>query len=78
MIDLDCFTIDFRCPSCDFWNEIFYKQARLCDVVVCRGCHRNIRLDDQMADCEVVRRRVRQAFQQLEQSFSNLEINLRF
>lgn len=47
-IDLHNHEIDFDCPLCGFSNPIWIKQARLRDVIICRGCKSNIQLDDQM------------------------------
>ena len=61
MINLDNETIEFPCPYCGFYNAIFFKQARLRDVVICRGCKFNIHLDDQMNEC----RKAERAFRKL-------------
>lgn len=40
------------CPECEFENDFTFKQARLRDVLICRGCKRNIRLDDRLNECK--------------------------
>ena len=62
MIDLDKIKIDFECPECEFINYFYFKQARLRDVIICRGCKANIHLDDHMNECKIARRRINKAF----------------
>lgn len=61
MLDLDTIEIELQCPECGFYNPILIKQARLRDVIICRGCKSNIRLDDQMNTVRKVVRDVNQA-----------------
>jgi len=76
MIDLDNQTIEFVCPHCGFYNAIFFKQARLRDVVICRGCKSNIQLDDQMNECRKAEQSVRKAMQELEKSLKNVNTKI--
>jgi len=76
MINLDNQTIEFPCPRCGFYNAIFFKQARLRDIVICRGCKSNIQLDDQMNECRKAERSVRKAMQELEKSLENLNTKI--
>ena len=46
MINLGKSNIDFQCPSCGFSNKATIKQVRINDLIICRGCKRNIRLVD--------------------------------
>ena len=69
MINLDNQTIELLCPNCGFYNPIYFKQARLRDVVICRGCKSNIQLDDQMNECRKAYWIVRKAIKKLENSF---------
>lgn len=46
--DLDKIEVEADCPRCGFSNPIWIRQARLRDVIICRGCKANIHLDDQM------------------------------
>ena len=48
MIDLDLIEVNIDCPLCNFKNEIFLKNIRLKDVIICRGCKKNIQLNDHM------------------------------
>lgn len=76
MIDLDKTSIEIPCPKCEFLNSIFLKQARLQDVIICRGCKRNIHLYDQMAESQKGMRRIQKAFDELEQTFKKISKKL--
>lgn len=76
MISIDNETIEFPCPCCGFYNEIFFKQARLRDVFICRGCKSNIQLDDQMNECRKAEQSIRKSIQDLEKTFRNLNIEI--
>ena len=65
MINIDKHEVDFQCPNCSFYNSIQIKQARLRDVVICRGCKSNIRLDDQMNETRKAVRTIRRAMNEL-------------
>lgn len=71
MINLDRAELDIPCPRCRFENSIFYRQARLRDVLICRGCKSNIRLDDHMNECRKARQQINQAISELEQAFAS-------
>lgn len=77
MINLDRHEIDFQCPNCEFFNRIQLRQARLRDVVVCRGCKSNIRLDDQMNETRKALRSIRRAMNSLEESLKGMSIEIR-
>lgn len=80
MISLDRAAVDISCPRCRFQNSIFYRQARLRDVIICRGCKTNIRLDDHMNECRKARRQLNRALAELEQVLAsfNKTITIRF
>ena len=46
--NLDKIEVEVECPRCGFGNPVWLRQARLRDVVICRGCKANIQLDDGM------------------------------
>ncbi len=77
MINLDKEEIDFECPSCGFFNNFFLKQARLRDVIICRGCKTNIHLDDYLNEVRVSIRQIKKSLCGLENSFNNLNITIR-
>ena len=66
MFDLDRHQFDVACPSCPFYTRIFYRDARLRDVVICRGCKQNIQLDDHMNECRKARDELNKALRELE------------
>lgn len=74
---IDPVEIDVPCPKCDFSNPIWIKQARLRDVIICRGCKSNIQLDDHMNEVRNVVRSVRRAFDDLASSFEQLNITIK-
>jgi len=79
MIDLDKYEIDFKCPKCGFYNEALIKQIRLRDVIICRGCKINIRLDDQMNEVKKAVRDINKSMHELEKTFnkfSSIKIKL--
>ena len=76
MIDIGDHEIDIQCPRCDFHNSIFIKQARLRDVVICRGCKNNIQLDDHMNQVRKAERDIKRQFEQLLSSIGDLTINI--
>lgn len=72
MIDLDKHEVEICCPNCSFYNEIWLEQARLRDVIICRGCKGNIHLDDQMNECRKAIRSMRKVMQDLEDTFKGM------
>lgn len=77
MFNIDNEHIEFSCPECGFYNIIFFKQARLREVVICRGCKSNIYLDDQMNECRKAKWVISKALQKLERSLKNISIKIK-
>jgi len=77
MINIDKHEVDFRCPNCNFYNSIQIKQARLRDVVICRGCKSNIRLDDQMNETRKAVRSIKRAMNALEETLKGMSFKIR-
>lgn len=77
MIDLDVIELELTCPRCGFVNDFKFRQARLRDVIICRGCHGNIQLDDQLNTCRKARTAVRRAMQELQESLKSLTGTIR-
>ena len=75
---IDNTTVSAPCPRCDFENPFTFKQARLRDVIICRGCKANIQLDDQMNECRKAVRHFELIISKLQSSLKhlNLKINL--
>lgn len=76
MLNLDKQQLEFQCPYCKFWNPFFYKQARLRDVVICRGCKNSVRLDDDMNTCRKARRSLNRALADLENTLKGLSTKI--
>ena len=72
MIDFDKHEIDIQCPECSFCNPIWLKQARLRDVIICRGCKANIHLDDQMNETRKAIKSIRRALNELEETLNSM------
>jgi hypothetical protein len=71
-MDLDRMTFFVECPKCEFTIRILYRDARLRDVLICRGCKANVRLDDSMNQCRNARRQFNNAIRELEDAVSKL------
>jgi len=65
-LDLDNIEIGVKCPKCGFSNKVRLKQVRLAQVVICSGCHENIKLTDKDASTQ-------RAIEEIEKSFEDLE-----
>lgn len=65
-LDLDNFEIEFKCPKCGFSNKVRLGQVRLGQVIICAGCHENIKLVDKDAS-------VQRGIEEIEKSFEDLE-----
>jgi hypothetical protein len=76
MIDIGGDEVEIQCPLCDFYNPTYIKQARLRDVVICRGCKSNIQLEDHMNQVRKAERRLKTQFEQLVNSFDDVTINI--
>ncbi len=76
MIDLDKVTVEIPCPRCHFWNAIFFKQVRLRDVIICRGCKCNIHLDDRMNECRKAVRDIKAITEDFAKTWGNLNIKM--
>ena len=77
MINFDKHEIEIQCPECSFYNPIWLKQARLRDVIICRGCKSNIQLDDQMNETRKAIRSMRKAIAELEKTIKGLSFEIR-
>lgn len=73
---IDNAPVSVACPACDFENPFTLKQARLRDVIICRGCKANIRLDDHMNECRKAVRQIERAINELQESLKNLNLTI--
>jgi transcription initiation factor IIE alpha subunit len=78
MIDLDKETIEIECPRCKFYNRTFLRQIKLRDVIICRGCKSNIRLDDYMNEYRKAEKSIRRTFEELESSLKGFNVTINF
>lgn len=67
---LDHADLEAPCPRCGFYNRFSFRQARLQDVIICRGCKCNIRLEDHMSQCRQAARKVEESVRELSRLFS--------
>ena len=77
MVDFDKHEIEIKCPECSFYNPIWLKQARLRDVIICRGCKNNIHLDDQMNETRKAIKSIRRALNELEETLKSMSFEIR-
>lgn len=70
---LDDETIEVECPQCRFYNPVFFRQVRLNDVVICRGCKANVQLTDYLGQVSNAQRAIIRAIG----SLSNIKIQIR-
>ena len=75
MLNLDNYEVEIQCPKCEFYNPIYLKQARLRDVIICRGCKCNIQLNDQMNETKKSIRSINRAMNELEKTLTGFSIN---
>ncbi len=73
---IDNTPVSAACPVCEFHNTFTIKQARLRDMIICRGCKTNIQLDDHMNECRKVTRQIERAIAEFEDSLKNLNLTL--
>lgn len=66
--DFGKYELDVKCPNCGFFNPIYLRQVQLRDVIICRGCKGNIRLDDHMNQTKKIIRELRRAVGDLERT----------
>lgn len=64
--NLDKHWISIPCPVCDMETPVTLGAVRLGDVVVCRGCHANIRLQDHLGALHRFERRFVKMLQSME------------
>lgn len=71
-IDLDAVEVEVDCPVCNFANPIWLKQARLRDVIICRGCKSNIQLDDSMNSVRKAMKDLRRQMREFERTVKRM------
>lgn len=48
--NFDKIDIEIICPQCNFYNNVYFKQIKYNDAVICRGCNITIKLEDNMSE----------------------------
>jgi hypothetical protein len=74
---IDNTPVSTTCPVCEFYNTFTIKQARLRNIVICRGCKANIQLDDHMNECRKATRQIERAIVEFHESLKNLNLTLK-
>ena len=69
MIDLDAIEVPLICPNCEFYNPVTTKQARLSDVLICRGCKANLQCVDALGQLANARSAIQKQFDELAELF---------
>ena len=75
MVELDYCTVDVECPDCDFTSTVTFRESRLQDVIICRGCKANIHLVDHMGTVAIATRNIERALDDITRT---INITLRF
>lgn len=71
-LDVDHWEFEFECPKCKFLNDVWIKQVRTRDVIICRGCKVNIKLDDQMDSFRKTKQSIARKFKELQKSIDRI------
>jgi len=71
MIDIGKIEVEVECPNCDFYNPVYLRQAKIKDVIICRGCKSNIQLKDHFHQVRKAERTLRKSFDELSSSLDN-------
>lgn len=69
--------LELECPNCGFYNPFTLKQAKLRDVIICRGCKMNIKLLDHMNEVRKSQRRINKKISDLENVLSDFELEVK-
>lgn len=79
MISLDNYIVNINCPNCNFFNRIKLKQVRINDVIICRGCKKNIQLKDHFYSTKKAIRSLQRTIKEIENQLSQInKITLNF
>lgn len=76
MFNLDKQTLDAECERCGFLNDFTIKEARLDQVIICRGCKANIQLRDFLGTVKRSERNVRRAMKDLKNTLKSLNTTI--
>ena len=71
-LNLDKIEIEFPCPNCGFSNKASLQQIRLGEIVICSGCHNNIKLVDEDASTQRAIERIKESFKDLKRTIEKI------
>lgn len=72
MFDLDNIETEIDCPNCGFYNTVYFKDIKLRNVIICRGCKFNLQLDDYMNSYKIESRKLETEFKKLSNLLNEL------
>lgn len=75
---LDSQVVSIDCPKCKFTSPITFREIRLNDAIICRGCKRTLQLEDHLLSARKAQRQIEFSLRNLSQSMGNLNITLEF
>lgn len=64
--DFDKFRMEVPCPICLLETATTFGEVRRQEIIICRGCHANIHLEDHLGDFHRVRSRLKSLFKSME------------
>ena len=71
-IDFDNIVIPFNCPECGFSNTIKISQIKLSEIIICSGCYKNIRINDEDASLKRSTEKIQKSIEELTKSINRL------
>ncbi len=69
-------TLEFGCPICDFFNEVFIEEIIWENAIICRGCKGNIKHIDEMGKVLSSIKRIQRKLAHFHDTFKNIDIIL--
>ena len=75
MINIGKMPVNFQCPSCGFSNKATIKQIRINDIIICRGCKANLKLQDHFDTVKKTLRSLRREIAHLEDQIKNWDVS---
>lgn len=74
---LDHKNVEIKCPECELYNQVSFKQIRLEESIICGGCKINIVLKDNEGSVKKANKEIQESFNDLEKTikkFGNIKI----
>jgi len=62
--DLDRRVIDVPCPRCELETPVQLGEIRRGEIIICRGCHANVYLEDHLGGVHRMRSRLKRTLDQ--------------